>query len=364
MLVHDGEIVNKGDILLRIANTTAEAAYRDSRIQVLTLEGMIARLTAESDGTKPVFPAELERKAPTVVASERALFQTQTAQFNTAIGILKDQLTQRQQDIAELKSRLVSLSRSLALAKKQRDITAPLVAKGAAAQLDLVKVDQQVNDLEGQLAQAQAALPQAQAARDEARRRIQEKIDGFRSDARAELNRHEAELQALLQKAFAEKDRVQRTEVRSPVRGVIKEIKVNTIGGAIQPGQDLVEIVPLDDKLLVEARIRPSDVAFLHPGQKAIVKITAYDYAVYGGLKAKVERISADTISEPDGDRSRRFFRVMLRTNKNYLGTAKHPLPIMPGMTAGVEILTGHRTVLDYLLKPILDARDRALTER
>ncbi|MDE1903854.1 MAG: HlyD family type I secretion periplasmic adaptor subunit, partial [Alphaproteobacteria bacterium] len=360
----DGEVVQKGDVLLRIANTGAEAAYRDSRIQAMTLKAMIARLTAESEDKTPDFPADVVKDAPQIIDSERALYNTQIAQFKTAIGVLNDQLTQRQQDIAALKTKQVALTRALALAKKERDITAPLVEKGAAAQLDLVKIDQQVNDLEGQMAEAEANLPKAQAARDEAQRSIQEKIDEFRSDARAELNRHEAEFQALTQKAFAEKDRVQRTEVRSPVRGVIKDIKVNTIGGAIQPGQDLVEIVPLDDTLLLEAKIRPSDVAFLHPGQDATIKITAYDFAVYGGLKAKVERISADSISERDGDRSQTFFRVMLRTDKNFLGTQAHPLPIMPGMTAQVEILNGHRTVLGYLLKPILDAKSTALTER
>jgi membrane fusion protein, adhesin transport system len=364
MLVHDGQVVQKGDVLLRIVNTSAEAAYRDSRIQALTLKAMIARLAAESEDKAPAFPADVAKDALQVVDSEAALYKTQIAQIKTAIGVLNDQLTQRQQDITELKTRQAALSRSLALAKKERDITAPLVAKGAAAQLDLVKIDQQVNDLEGQLDEAQVALPKAEAARDEAQRRIQEKIDSFHSDARAELNRHEAELQAMVQKAFAEKDRVQRTEVRSPVRGIIKDIKVNTIGAAIQPGQDLVEIVPLDDTLLVEAKIRPSDVAFLHPGQDAMIKITAYDFAVYGGLKAKVERISADSISERDGGRAQTFFRVMLRTDKNYLGTQAHPLPIMPGMTAQVEILTGHRTVLGYLLKPILDAKNTALTER
>ncbi|MDE2229422.1 MAG: HlyD family type I secretion periplasmic adaptor subunit [Alphaproteobacteria bacterium] len=364
MLVHDGQIVQKGDVLLRIANSTAEAAYRDSRFQELTLKAMMARLTAETEDKAPVVPADVEKEAPQIVSSERALYNTQIAQLKTAVGVLQDQLTQRQQNIAELKTRQEALSRSLTLAKKARDITAPLIAKGAAAQLDLVKIEQQVSDLEGQLAETQAQLPRAQAARDEAQRRIQEKIDGFHADARAELNRHSAELQALTQKAFAEKDRVQRTEVRSPVRGVIKDIKINTIGAAIQPGQDLVEIVPLDDTLLVEAKIRPSDVAFLHPGQNAMVKITAYDFAVYGGLKAQLERISADSINEQTGDRSQTFFRVMLRTDKNYLSTPEHPLPIMPGMTAQVEILTGHRTVLDYLLKPILDAKDHALTER
>ena len=145
--------------------------------------------------------------------------------------------------------------------------------------------------------------------------------------------------------------------------GIVKEIKVNTIGAVISPGQDLVEIVPLEDTLLVEAKVRPADIAFLRPGQQATVKITAYDFSVYGGLKARLEQISADSIKE-DGPRGETFFRVTLRTDKNYLGDAAHPLPIMPGMTASAEILTGHKTVLAYLMKPILKARERALTER
>ncbi len=363
MLVHEGEVVQANDVILRIANTNAQAAYRDSHTQALTLKAMMARLDAEAQGKDPVFPDDVQQEAPEIVASERALYDNQITQYKSAVDVLNDQLTQRQQDIAELKTRDEALSRSLGLAKQQRDIVAPLVQSGAAAKLDLVKDEQMVSDLEGQLAGVRASLPRVEAARDEAGRRIQEKTASFQSDARAELNKHSAELNALSEKSVAERDRVDRTEVRSPVHGIVKEIKVNTIGAAITPGQDLVEIVPLEDTLLVEAKVRPADIAFLSPGQQATVKITAYDFSIYGGLKATLEQISADSIKD-DGPRGETFFKVTLRTDKNFLGNAAHPLPIMPGMTASAEILTGHKTVLAYLMKPILKARDRALTER
>jgi adhesin transport system membrane fusion protein len=363
MLVHEGQVVQANDVILRISNTNAQAAYRDSHTQALTLNAMMARLDAEAQGKDPVFPADAQQEAPQIVAGEQALYENQIAQYKSAVGVLNDQLTQRQQEIAELKTRDEALSRSLGLAKQQRDIVAPLVQSGAAAKLDLVKDEQMVSDLEGQLAEVRVSLPRVEAARDEAARRMQEKTASFQSDARAELNKHSAELNALSEKTVAERDRVDRTEVRSSVRGIVKEIKVNTIGAVISPGQDLVEIVPLEDTLLVEAKVRPADIAFLRPGQQATVKITAYDFSIYGGLKATLEQISADSIKD-DGPRGETFFRVTLRTDKNYLGDAAHPLPIMPGMTASAEILTGHKTVLAYLMKPILKARDRALTER
>jgi adhesin transport system membrane fusion protein len=246
---------------------------------------------------------------------------------------------------------------------EMRDMTAPLVANGAASKLELVKIERQLTDLQGQLDDAKIAIPQAEAARNEVQKRVQEKTATFHSDTQAELNKHTAELAALSQQIFAQHDRVTRTEVRSPVRGTIKDVKVTTIGEVIKPGQDLVKIVPLEDTLLVEAKIRPADVAFLHPGQAAMVKITAYDFSIYGGLKAQVEDISADTIKD-DTPNGGTFFRVTLRTEKNALGKGDKPLPIIPGMTASAEILTGQKSVLDYLLKPLLKARDEALHER
>jgi adhesin transport system membrane fusion protein len=361
--VRDGQIVQKGDVLLRIANTSAESQYRDSRTQYLTLQAMIARLQAEIADRTPQFPQEVTSEAPSVGRSEQALYDSQLDQFKSNIAVLSDQLAQKQQEIAGLQSKQQTLLRSFDLAKQERDMTAPLVANGAASRLELVKLERGLTDLQGQLDDVKIAIPQAESARNEAQKRIQEKTATFHSDAQAELNKHTAELSALSQQIFAQHDRVTRTEVRSPVRGTVKVVKVTTIGEVIKPGEDLIEIVPLEDTLLVEAKIRPADVAFLHPGQPAMVKVTAYDFSIYGGLKAKVEDISADTIKD-DAPNGGTFFRVTLRTEKNALGTGDKLLPIIPGMTASAEVLTGQKSVLDYLLKPLLKARDEALHER
>jgi adhesin transport system membrane fusion protein len=364
MLVTDGQIVHQGDVLLRLTNTGAQADYHDSRAQAFNLKAMIARLDAESSDKSLNLPPEVVAGAPLVAESERQLYESQMSEFKSAVGELTDQLTQRQQEIAGLRAREQSLTRSLSLAEQERAMTAPLIATGAAGKIDLVKLDREVSDLQGQLNETRAGLPRATAARDEAARRIQEKTALFHSDARAEMNKHAAELEAVTQKVVTQQDKVTRTEVRSPVYGTIKEINRNTIGATIRPGEDLVEIVPLEDTLLVEAKVRPSDIAFLRPGQSATVKITAYDYSIYGGLKAQLEQISADAIKEEGPRSTDTFFRVTLRTDRSYLGSEAHPLPIIPGMTATAEIKTGKKTVLDYLLKPIFKARDRALRER
>ena len=196
---------------------------------------------------------------------------------------------------------------------------------------------------------------------DEIKSKIEESELSFRSDAFKELNEIRTELQKLTATSVAIDDRVSRTTVVSPVRGVIKQLKVNTIGGVVQPGSDMLEIVPLDDSLLIEAKVRPQDVAFLHPGQKAMVKFTAYDYTIYGGLKANLELISADTITDEEGNS---FYLIQVRTDKSHLGSEEHPLLIIPGMVATVDIITGEKSVLDYLLKPVLKARSEAMRER
>jgi adhesin transport system membrane fusion protein len=217
------------------------------------------------------------------------------------------------------------------------------VKKGVVAEVELLRLQRQVNELRGNL---------------------QERQNKFQAEARADLAKNEAELAAIAEANTARADQVKRTVVRAPLRGTIKNIRVNTIGGIIQPGQDIMEIVPLEDQLLIEARIKPSDVAFLRPGQPAMVKITAYDYSIYGGLEAALEQISADTIrDEKKTDES--YYRIQVRTRQSHLkDRGGGALPIIPGMTATVEILTGHKTVLDYLLKPLLKAKDSALRER
>lgn len=225
----------------------------------------------------------------------------------------------------------------------------------------MLRLERQANDVKGEISSTEISLLREQSKLDEALKKLEEAEINFKNLAHVELNEIAAELRRLAETSMALEDRVKRTTVRSPVRGTIKQLLVNTIGGVVQPGMDLVEIVPLEDNLLIEAKIRPSDIAFLHPGLKAIVKITAYDFSIYGGLDAKVERISADTIMDEEGES---YYIVRVRTNKSYIDTLQAPLPIIPGMLTEVNILTGKKSVLEYLLKPILRARERAMRER
>jgi adhesin transport system membrane fusion protein len=238
------------------------------------------------------------------------------------------------------------------------DLLSPLVQQGVTPRLDLIRVQQQMQDLRMEAEATKLSVPRTEVALRESRRRVDEKITAFRAEAQQELNRKKAEVNAVGPTLTAEADKVTRTEVRSPVKGTVNKVLISTIGGVIQPGQDLMEIVPLDDKLIVEAKIRPSDRAALRPGLQAVVKVTAYDFSIHGGLPATLFDISADTIVDEQGES---FYRIRLRTDQNNLGPDK---PIIPGMTATVDILTGQKTVLDYLMKPILKARQNALRER
>ncbi len=362
ILVREGDIVDQGAILVRIDNTAAQASYRDVRGQYLSLMATVARLEAElTDAESVAFPEEVLQEAATEAADQERLFKNRRRQQEAQISVLKSQASQRQQEIAEMSSRRQQLQGNLRLAREELDITAPLVREGIMPRLDLIRIEREVADLEGELQTIKTSIPRLQTALLEAEQRIEELISSNKAEIADELNQTRTELKSVAETLFAGEDRVTRTEVRSLVRGTVKELKFNTIGGVIKPGADIIEIVPLDDTLLIEAEVRPADIAFLRPGQKATIKISAYDFSIYGGLTAKLEQISADTIKNEEGEN---FYRVYLRTEQNSLKRHGEELPIIPGMTATAEILTGKKTVLDYLLKPILKAKERALRER
>ena len=359
--VHEGDIVDRDQVLLRIDNVRAASDLRENRKRYLALLGSLARLRAEVEATAISFPPEVPTDAPEVARNERDLYRARQEDLQSELAILRSQAEQRTQELAEQQTRLAQLTRSRDLAGQELAITEPLAASHVVAKLELLRQQREVNDLQGELDATRLAVPRLEAALGEANRRIEERQLNFRADAQRELNTAQAEATALAEVITAAADRVNRTEVRSPVRGTIKRLLITTVGGVIQPGQDLVEIVPLEDTLLVEAKVRPADIAFLRPGQPAMVKVTAYDFSIYGGLDGVVEDISADTITDERGES---FYRVRVRTNDNALHKAGQPLPIIPGMTTQVDILTGEKTVMDYLLKPILKARARALRER
>lgn len=361
LLVSEGQVVEKGEVLLRIDDTRFASSYREGRIGYLTLLAQIARLQAEAEAVEFAAPEEVQKERPDLVRQEENLYRSRRQELETSRLILAQQAEQKSQELQELRSNESHIGGSYNLAARELQMTQPLLKEGAVSEVELLRLRRQVNDLRRDLENARLSIPRVELQYQEALKKIEEAEIRFRTTAREELNEKRAALAKIVEANQALEDRVRRTSVVSPLRGTIKQVLVNTIGGVIKPGMDLVEIVPLEDTLLVEAQIRPRDIAFLRPGLPSIVKLTAYDFAIYGALDAKLEHISADSIEGKDGET---YYLVRVRTDRSYLGTEESPLPIISGMQVEVDILTGRRTILTYLLKPILRAFDRAMTER
>lgn len=364
ILVDEGVVVQKGQILMHIDPTRFLSDYRAGELKVEGLQTRLARLTAEANGSAFGVSAVLQKEVPDLVQNEKELYDSRQSAITAKRQTLAAQLSQKEQDLIALKAKQVQLTTSYSLVNQQLNMTQPLVAEGAASKIEVIRLERDANDLKGQLATTNAAIPQAQSAIDEIQSKLAELNTGYRSESIDELTKTKKELEEAIQANLVLQDRLTRTSVRSPVKGVIKLIRYNTIGGVVQPGSDLIEIVPLEDTLLIEAKVRPSDVGFIKANQEATVKITAYDYSIYGGMTGIVERIGADTVPFEINGRTENYYQILVRTQKSYLGTKEHPLPIIPGMQAQVDILTGKKSVLDYLLKPILKAKQRALRER
>ncbi|WP_367373670.1 HlyD family type I secretion periplasmic adaptor subunit [Pseudomonas lini] len=362
LFVTEGQIVEAGAPLIRLDDTRFASNVGETEADRLSMLLRVERLSAEVDDRPLNFPADVLKAVPTQAASEESLYISRRQQLHDEIGGLKEQLIQRQQELREFTSKQAQYRSGLALQRQEINMSEPLVAQGAVSPVEVLRLKRAEVETRGQLDATTLAIPRAESAIKEVQRKIDETRGKFRSEALTQLNEARTDLNKAQATGKALEDRVSRTLVTSPVRGIVNKLLVNTIGGVIQPGSDLVEIVPLDDTLLVEAKIRPQDIAFLHPGQDATVKFTAYDYTIYGGLKAKLEQIGADTIT--DEDKKTTYYIIKLRTERSHLGTDEKPLLIIPGMVASVDIITGKKTVLSYLLKPIIRARAEALHER
>lgn len=362
ILVAEGDLVTRGEVLLTIDDTRFDSSLQESRLRSISLEAKKIRLQAEAEGlsSMPDFPPKIGDALPGVQEQEQRLFKERRSELQANQRILKQQVEQKRQGIKELTTRRDRLARSLALSEKELRVTRPLQAQGAVSEVEILRLKRQVNDLRGELEEARLAVPRAESELTEVQQRLVELDARFKKEARAELNEVSAELSAMTAGNVALEDRVLRTQVRSPIRGVVKALNVRTVGGVVQPGMDLVEIVPVDESLLVEAKVSPKDIGFLRPGLPAKVKLTAYDFAIYGGLDAQVEHISADTFVDEDGAA---YYRVHVRTGQPALIKDGTSYSIIPGMTAEVDILVGEKTVLSYLLKPLLRARENALRE-
>ncbi|NSX12198.1 HlyD family type I secretion periplasmic adaptor subunit [Pseudomonas lini] len=362
LFVTEGQIVEAGAPLIRLDDTRFASNVGETEADRLSMLLRVERLSAEVDDRALNFPADVLKAVPTQAASEESLYISRRQQLHDEIGGLQEQLIQRQQELREFTSKQSQYRNALSLQRQEINMSEPLVAQGAVSPVEVLRLKRAEVETRGQLDATTLAIPRAESAIKEVQRKIDETRGKFRSEALTQLNEARTDLNKAQATGKALEDRVSRTLVTSPVRGIVNKLLVNTIGGVIQPGSDLVEIVPLDDTLLVEAKIRPQDIAFLHPGQDATVKFTAYDYTIYGGLKAKLEQIGADTIT--DEDKKTTYYIIKLRTERSHLGTDEKPLLIIPGMVASVDIITGKKTVLSYLLKPIIRARAEALHER
>lgn len=339
ILVREGDIVEQGQSLMHIDDTKFAAELGEIRVRRASMAARVARLEAEARGKSDItFPEELKKSVPAAVATESSVFKMRAQKVAQDIDVLNQQVTR--------------LTGSLQLLEREQTLTRKLYNQKVVPEIEMLRLDRQATEMKGQLAESQAKIANITAS--------------FRSQADEDLAKSRSDLAVLDENIKSAQDRVRRTDLKSPVHGIVNKLNVNTIGAVVAPGANLMDIVPLDDTLLVEGRIRPQDIAFIRPKQEAVVKVSAYDSSVYGSLKGKVERISADTIVDDKAERPGRqetYYRVMIRTAKNHLGTDQHPLPIIPGMVTTVEIQTGEKSVLDYLIKPARLLRDEALRE-
>lgn len=362
MLVKEGQAVKAGEPLVQLRNLDAASNFGSNQARYFGLLAAITRLQAEAEGKETIdFPENVIKGAPQSVTEELNAFTANRTQIQSQLSVLEQQLRQRKQEVSELRTKSSDLASVIQLSREEKEMVAPLVAKGSAPKIELVQLERDIRERQTELNGVRQAIPRAESAIAEAQARMDELKKTAKAKAQTELSVKMTEMNAIKETLGALEDRKERTEIKSPVDGMIKDIKVMTVGGVVKPGDAIMEVVPTGDQLLIEARVRPADIAFIHPNQKAMVKITAYDFSIYGGLPGQVIDISPDSITNEKGES---FYHIKVRTFDTQLKRKGEVLPIIPGMVASVDILTGHKTVMEYILKPFIKTVDTAMRER
>ncbi|MCX2724084.1 HlyD family type I secretion periplasmic adaptor subunit [Roseibium sp. DSM 29163] len=363
--VRIGETVKAGDLIIRLDDTVSTSDLGEVQAKLRALRAKVARLSVEGAGDTVeafVCPQTVASSAPQICENEISLMETRRNAFRSTRGVLEQRLLQRQKELDETRADLARLKGNLVISERELEMLAPMAEKRLIAQTELIRVQQQVNDYQGQINVLEESIPRIEGAIAEARFQLEELDLKFRQEALTEKTAALAELSVLEQSERGQSNRVERTDIRSPVDGIINALEVNTVGSFVNAGDQVAEVVPTSDELLVEARISPKDVAFVVPGQEALVKISAFDFSIYGGLEGEVVNVSSDSfVEERTGEP---YFEVRVRTRKAYLERNGRRFMITPGMVCTVDILTGQKTILQYLLKPVNKAREEAFTER
>ncbi|MEN4052361.1 HlyD family type I secretion periplasmic adaptor subunit [Sulfurimonas sp. NWX79] len=361
ILVHEGEKVKRGEVLLKINNLKSISSSKTNTMTYNELFAKRLRLHAEANGLPFKGIDTDDKDLARQIELAKKLYESNKLEFQAKDNALVQQIEQRKQELREAKSKINSLKKSLSYVTEEIAMTEPMVKEGIKSKVEFLKLKREANGIQNDILTTKLSLPRLKSAIKEYRNKRIESKQEFINRAKKELNEVTAEIARLKTQQVAYNDQVNRTMVKSPVDGIVQKLFVNTIGGVVKPGADLVEIVPTNEKLYLEIKIKPSDIAFIHPGAEAMVKISAYDFAIHGGLKGKVVNILPDTITDKDGNT---FYLIHIETDKNYLGSKEHPLEIIPGMTATVDIITGKKTVMQYILKPILKSKQYIFTER
>jgi adhesin transport system membrane fusion protein len=361
ILVKEGQKVKVDDVLLKIDNIKSTSNYESSQYKWAELRSKIIRLRAEATGGAFSPTADDMAKIPSQIAAERNLYASNQERLRSQIQGLRDQYTQKQNEKLEAQGRIMEQKRALALIKEEVAITEPMVAQGIKPKVEFLKLQREMSDISERYNALLDSIPQLNAEMNQISSKIQETQSEFRMKAQQDLNEAETDFNRVGVESSAFADQVTRTSIKSPISGIVQKLYVNTVGGVVKPGDDLVEIVPTEGGLLIEAKIKPADIAFIYPGQSATVKVTAYDYSIYGSLKGKVVTISPDTVTDKNDNV---YYIVKIKTDKKFLGSEEKPLKILPGMMVNVDIVTGKKTILQYILKPILKAKQYTFTER
>lgn len=358
--VKAGQRVNEGTLLVSLSETQFDSDLQSRLQQANALAARLARLNAESEGSSPVFDAQLTKAGNEFVDLERNAFETRAGQLKSQLDMLQAQIEQKTQELQENRIALATASKMLGLGREEREILSKLVAKGLEPKLELVRLDRTLADAEGREETARSAIKRLQSGVDETMARKDSAVRQFRSDARAESNKTLAEYRSLKEILPSLKDKKGRTEMRSPVSGIVNRVMVNTVGGVVKPGEPIVEVVPVNEQLVLEANVLPSDIGFVKVGQLANVKLTAYDYSIFGSLIGKVVRIAPDSVTNEKGES---FYVARIETSST-MEVRGNKFEVMPGMQAQVDIITGHRTIWEYLSKPLVAVKENAFRER
>lgn len=360
--VKEGQAVKAGDLLARLENLQFNSDLGESRQTYWGARAALARLDAEIHGRPPVFSRELMEAAPERVAEQQGLWRSRKQERENASETLKKQLAQREQELAETHSRIATMETLLVDARESLAMEDKLMKQGAGARSDYLTAKQRLSSLGGDLEAARVSVQRLRAAIQEAHARLAEADSRFIAEASRERSELELKAATTSQQITAQADRVERRELRAPMDGIVNRLLLTTVGGVAQAGQTMMEIVPAEDTLQVSVRVKPADIAFIHPGQKAKIRISAYDSSIFGTLPGRVKRVGADALL--DKERQESYFEVILETEHNYLGEASERLSISPGMGADASIVTGKRTLMEYLLKPVVKTLDKSLRER